>query len=307
MSEYQYYEFLAVDRPLTGEEVEQVRAMSTRAQITATSFVNEYHWGDFRGDPTRLVERLYDAHLYYANWGSRRLALRLPAAALEAETAAPYALDECLSVWSRGTYTLLDFEIGAEEFSEWEDVPSCTLSSFIGLRAELAAGDLRALYLAWLAALRVWELAEDDEEEYACTVEPPVPAGLGALTGPQRALADFLYVDQDLLAVAAQRSAPAPRETAADRAALAAYIAALPDAEKDALLLDAALGTAPGPGPQLLARYRAAHPLGQPEAEGGRRSAAELLDAAHLHRVERTRRGAAGRAAAQPVTADSGG
>ncbi|MFF0132936.1 hypothetical protein ACFYTG_45865 [Streptomyces mirabilis] len=33
---------------------------------------------------------------------------------------------------------------------------------------------------------------------------------------------------------------------------------ALPPREKDALLLDAALGTAPQPGPTLLARHRAA-------------------------------------------------
>lgn len=51
MSEYQYYEFLAVDRPLDDAERAEVRCLSTRARITATSFVNEYHWGDFKGDP----------------------------------------------------------------------------------------------------------------------------------------------------------------------------------------------------------------------------------------------------------------
>jgi hypothetical protein len=51
MSEYQYYEFLAIDRPLDPAEQAQVRSLSTRARITGTSFVNEYHWGDFRGDP----------------------------------------------------------------------------------------------------------------------------------------------------------------------------------------------------------------------------------------------------------------
>ena len=53
MSEYQYYEFLAVDRPLTAAEQAEVRQLSTRARITATSFTNEYHWGDFKGSPTR--------------------------------------------------------------------------------------------------------------------------------------------------------------------------------------------------------------------------------------------------------------
>ncbi|MBU2547626.1 MAG: hypothetical protein KKB20_04365 [Proteobacteria bacterium] len=33
MSEYQYYEFLAVDRPLTSEEMAGLRRISTRADI----------------------------------------------------------------------------------------------------------------------------------------------------------------------------------------------------------------------------------------------------------------------------------
>jgi hypothetical protein len=66
MSEYQYYEFLPVDRPTAAEQAE-VRQLSTRARITATSFTSEYHWGNFRGDPRVLMRRYYDAHLYLAN------------------------------------------------------------------------------------------------------------------------------------------------------------------------------------------------------------------------------------------------
>ena len=53
MSEYQYYEFQAIDRPLTSRQMDELRKLSTRAEITPTSFTNEYHWGDFRGDPRR--------------------------------------------------------------------------------------------------------------------------------------------------------------------------------------------------------------------------------------------------------------
>jgi hypothetical protein len=55
VSEYQYYEFLAVERPLTAAEQAEVRRFSSRARITATSFTNEYHWGDFSGDPGELT------------------------------------------------------------------------------------------------------------------------------------------------------------------------------------------------------------------------------------------------------------
>lgn len=48
-----------------------LRGLSTRAQITTTSFVNVYHWGDFRGDPVKLMERCFDAFVYVTNWGYR--------------------------------------------------------------------------------------------------------------------------------------------------------------------------------------------------------------------------------------------
>jgi hypothetical protein len=44
VTEYQYYEFLTVDRPLTTKEMAELRSLSTRARITPTTFVNEYSW-----------------------------------------------------------------------------------------------------------------------------------------------------------------------------------------------------------------------------------------------------------------------
>lgn len=42
MSEYQYFEFAAIDRPLTDGEMAALRAVSTRAVITPSGFVNHY-------------------------------------------------------------------------------------------------------------------------------------------------------------------------------------------------------------------------------------------------------------------------
>jgi hypothetical protein len=78
MSEYQYYEFTAVDKPLNEKDMQALRNLSTRAQITPTSFVNEYNWGDFRGKPLKLVEKYFDAFLYVANWGTRWMMLKVP-------------------------------------------------------------------------------------------------------------------------------------------------------------------------------------------------------------------------------------
>jgi hypothetical protein len=87
MSEYQYYEFQAIDRPLTKSEMADLRSYSTRALITATSFVNEYSWGAFKGDEDAWMEKYFDAFLYFANWGTRIVKLRLPTRLLEARIA----------------------------------------------------------------------------------------------------------------------------------------------------------------------------------------------------------------------------
>lgn len=98
MSEYQYYEFLALDRPLTEKQRAELRSISTRAEITATRFVNEYQWGDLKGDPRAMVERYFDAFLYLANWGTRRLMFRLPRGVLDAEAAGLCCYTDAASV-----------------------------------------------------------------------------------------------------------------------------------------------------------------------------------------------------------------
>jgi hypothetical protein len=280
MSEYQYYEFLAVDRPLTAGEQAEVREFSTRARITATSFHNEYHWGDFRGDPGALMRRYYDAHLYLANWGTHRTMLRLPRSLLEPEVARQYSVDDQVTVTVTDEHVIIDM-VSEDEEGEWEEDTEDSLSAIIGVRAELAAGDLRPLYLAWLSAYGVWERDEDAfDSEDEDIPEPPVPAGLQSLTAAQRALADFLRLDSDLLAVAAEASPPRP-SAQDDLGALAAWIAGLPDDEKARLLLLVAQDQGARAKMELLRRFR-----GEPDSGGSRptRRVGTLLDAAALHR-----------------------
>ncbi len=75
MSEYQWYEFVALDKPLSDSEMAALRAISTRAEITPTRFWNEYNWGDLEADPAVLLAKYFDAHLYFANWGTHRFML----------------------------------------------------------------------------------------------------------------------------------------------------------------------------------------------------------------------------------------
>jgi hypothetical protein len=227
MSEYQYYEFQAIDRPLTAAEMSELRSISTRARITPTSFVNEYSWGDFKGQPDLWMEHYFDAFLYLANWGTHLLKLRLPPRLLNPATALAYFGSDSAFVNVKSGKVILSFSSDDEGGGEWVDGEG-QLSSLISVRAELARGDLRALYLGWL--LRV-QAGEVDSKE----VEPPVPPGLGQLSASLDSLADFLRIDGDLLHVAAKASSLLS-ELALDRDEFLAWLGTLASAEKDELI-----------------------------------------------------------------------
>jgi len=108
MSECQYYEFLALDRALTQHDMRELRKYSTRAIITATRFVNHYEGGDFKGNPSTWVQKYFDAFLYFANWGTHRLMLRLPSQALDIKTAKRYLRGHSAAAHVKGDLLILD-------------------------------------------------------------------------------------------------------------------------------------------------------------------------------------------------------
>ncbi len=271
MSEYQYYEFQAIDRPLTAAEMAKLRAASSRATITPAGFTNHYNWGDFKGNPSAWMDKYFDAFLYLANWGTRELRLRLPRRTLDPATAAPYCPGEAAAARAAGEHVVLEY-LSEEEAPDWDEIwddGTGGLARLLPLRAEIAAGDLRPLYLGWLLAVQDGELGDDD-------TEPPLPAGLAALSPAQQAMADFLRIDDDLIAAAAERS-PAV-DAAARQRDLRSWIATLPAADKDAYLLRLAADGEAGLGGELLARFRAEQPA--PPTGPAPRRVAELSAAA---------------------------
>jgi len=225
MSEYQYYEFQALDRRLSHDEMATLRAFSSRARITATSFVNDYQYGSFKGNVDAWMETYFDAFLYFANWGSHELKLRIPARLLDRKIAAAYCAGDSASVQQRNGQTILTFASEDEEpDDEWDDQTDA-LASLIPIRAQLLQGDLRSLYIGWLRCAQAGELDDDG-------VEPPIPPGLKDLDGSLERLVDFLGVDLDLLEAAAAASAPLFVQTLT-REKIQQWIAARPPAEKD--------------------------------------------------------------------------
>jgi hypothetical protein len=281
MSEYQYYEFQAVDRPLTDKEISELRGYSTRARITSTSFVNDYSWGSFKGDEDKWMEKYFDAFLYLANWGTHILKIRLPSALLNLGTVRQYCSGESAFVREKNGKVILSL-VSDNEDGEWiDEEDKGRLSALVSVRADLANGDLRTLYLGWLLQAQNGELDDADPE-------PPVPAGLGQLSASLRNLAEFLRIDPDLLHVAAQASA-SMSDTEPNPSEVREWLAQLPVTEKDAALVRLVVDGDRAVIAQLLQRYRKEQCVDLAPAPLTTRTVGELLQRSEAHAEERRR------------------
>lgn len=283
MSEYQYYEFQAIDRPLSDKEMKALRAVSTRAEITQRSFINEYSYGDFKGDVDDWMAKYFDAFIYYANWGTHIFKLSFPVELLDFTSIESYCQDsnDGLEVFKKNNKITLSFSSGNEGDGEWIEAGEWPLSSLLPIRNDLIRGDFRALYIGWLSGVQDVEEWNEDEEydDYDKeTLEPPVPPGLAELNESLISLVEFLEVDQDWLDAAAARSVSL-KDTIFSQEAVHQWLANMDSAKKDEWLgqiLAESMGGHQKSLTQLLQSFLKTHHKMEDSKEQKRRSVEEL-------------------------------
>lgn len=281
MSEYQYYEFQAIDKPLSNKDREALRDISSRAQITSTNFVNEYNYGNFKGNPLKLVEKYFDAFLYVTNWGTHQIMLRIPKRLINLNLASQYCIGDSWTIYEKGDHLIFDFSSETEDY-DWEEGEGY-LSPLISLRSDLIQGDYRCLYLAWLYCAQMDEIDEDEEE-------PPVPSNLGNLNASLESFADFMRIDTDLIQVAAENSI-AEKRAVQDDNKLKTWIGELPNAEKDEIIFRMINDNDPHLGNELLQRFQKTLSENSIGNQGRtQRTVKELLERAEAYSKEKQRR-----------------
>ncbi|HEY9625998.1 MAG TPA: hypothetical protein V6C84_01745 [Coleofasciculaceae cyanobacterium] len=228
MSEYQYYEFQAIDRPLTMQEQDEIGKRSSRVKLTPTQAIFEYHYGDFRGGPEEILTQYFDMMFYIANWGTWQLMFRFPKAIVQPKWFQPYDLPDTITISTTSDYIILDIQITEEEGLRGWIKGEVWMPRLLPLRDELLRGDLRLLYLVWLRTAPYLTELEDDP------VEPPIPPNLDKLSEPLQAFVEMVELDLNWVAAAAQASAH--QETIAEPP-LDHYLSALSADEKQEFLL----------------------------------------------------------------------
>ena len=257
-----------------------MREYSSRAEISATSFSNEYNYGDFKGKPDTFIQKWFDAHVYVANWGTRRFMLGVPKDLIDLPLAKACCDGEVVTLELRGEKAIFTLALEPDDGGNWESEDgSGWMEKLAPARDELLRGDLRIFYLGWLLRMQNGELDDDD-------VEPFVPAGLSKLSKSLMGLVQFLEIDPDMIAFAAEKSeAPSQASTAEE---FAEWVVALPVVEKDALLLSICNGEEEMGGVRLRRRFEASRPK-SPSAVG-HRTVRELREGAARQTEERDRK-----------------
>ncbi len=206
MSEYQYYEFVALDGPISDEGLQYAEGCSSRAEVSRLHWRNVYNFGDFRGSVEGLLQ-YYDAHFYIANWGSVRFALSFPEGVISQETVTQYVhgheqYENTLTAASNGVRTIVWWERHEDGGWGWTEGEG-SMGRLSGIREELMRGDYRALFLGWLADFDPDEWCDPRD---SAVLVPPIPSGLDCLTPALQTLIEHFPVDPDALSVAAGRS-----------------------------------------------------------------------------------------------------
>lgn len=245
MSEYQYYEFRTIDRPLGDRQMRELRAISTRATILRTSFSNHYEYGDLKANPRDLLLKYFDASLYFAHWLYTEVAFKYAKGAVDLKTLRRYAVGQSLQVTTQKPHTIVTISVERDDFDGADDGTDW-LASLIALRGDIAGGDERPLYLAWLLGVQYGEV--DDE-----ALEPGRPDGLGSLPPPLVSFIDIMGLDRNLVAAAAEgsvRTSVTPSAQKVDR-----WLAGLEREEHVGLLSRVARGDG-SVGADIQRRYR---------------------------------------------------
>ncbi|MCP5518306.1 MAG: hypothetical protein H7A45_13715 [Verrucomicrobiales bacterium] len=232
MSEYQYYEFVAVDGPISDEGLKYARGCSSRAEVSRFRWQNVYHFGDLHGSEATLL-KYYDAHFYIANWATARLVLALPEGCLSAETLEPYLRggehhEDPVTTRVVGDRRLVWFETNEEE-SWWDKAGEGVLDQLLPIREDLIRGDHRSLFLAWLGSFDPDEWSDPENDG---VLLPPIPAGLNHLTPALETFLEHFPVDEDVLTVAIEVS----QAGTPDRVPIARVLEKMPAAGMRSLL-----------------------------------------------------------------------
>jgi len=271
MSQYQYYEFQTVDQQLTNQQKNELRELSSRAQITSSSFVNEYTYGDLKAEEIDLMAEYFDLGFYIANWGQVRLYIKIPQGLISEHILRQFEWEDVIEHETRNRQIIITLSMPEnEEYFGYINDADEHLDQLSAIREELINGDYRSLQIAWFALLSI--NGTDEFEEIPVFKQGDINSNFHQLTSAQKSLADLFLVKPQWLTLMRQR-APEHADVNTKRTNTETnketnkenWITQLPKSEKDNLLLMLLAGKTTQAQHQLQNQYKKSNRQAEPQ------------------------------------------
>ncbi len=203
MSEFQSYEFYAIDKPLNSESLKSIRSMSSRVQLSPQKAVFTYSYSDFRYDEEEVLIDYFDFMVYLANWGSKRLMMKFPPELVDYEFLRKYRISvlssykQDIRVFKKSGFVLLDVSYTEEEGTGWIEEGSYGYD-LLNIRTEIMKGDYSSLFIIWLRFLEDLYTSEEFDLDYSFE-SSLIPSNLSKSNPSGHAAREFFEVNQDWL------------------------------------------------------------------------------------------------------------
>ena len=121
MSGYQYYEFCKINEPLSQEARKEMASLSSRAKVNTHGVSYVYNYGDFRGDPKKLLLKHFDVFFYISNWGTVRLMFKYDAPHIDIDEIKKHCIKHIISCETKDTHVVIDIHLSNEEGFGWTE------------------------------------------------------------------------------------------------------------------------------------------------------------------------------------------
>lgn len=197
MSEFQYYEFYAVDKPLSKEDIATVNTFSSRSHATSRKAAFEYSYGNFPKNEKEVLKKYFDMMVYVSNFGYYRWMIKFPIQAVSFDQLKAFHLNVSegytneITISKDDNHVLLTIEYSEEEPPGWIEAAHL-MNRLLPIRDQIMAGDYRSLYLIWVHM--VFENKADHIEDWPCVIN-----NLTDLDDSHDCLVDLLRIDQDMI------------------------------------------------------------------------------------------------------------
>lgn len=203
MSQFQYYEFHAIDKTLSTEDLEAVRQISSRVRLSTHKAVFTYSYGSFRYKEEEVLLDHFDFMIYKASWGAKRIMLKFPEETVDYELLKKYRISvtdyyqQDIRVLKKSGFVILDLYYTEEDSYSWIDENvGDDWYLFLDLRTEIMNGDCRSLFAVWLRFLEGLYKSTGFDVDYNFE-SILIPPNLSTLTRTGQELKVFYETKQD--------------------------------------------------------------------------------------------------------------